>query len=132
MDSNNLTQLLQKGLRVTLGATASLIEVLQDPEKREQNLSRLRSDLGQLAEEWDTKGAMTEQEARNFVDTLLEQRNRQQAQPTYDPTSPTVGNTNPASPTAPPDVQLELQELTAQIAAIRTELEKLRNPDSPE
>jgi hypothetical protein len=27
-------------------------------------------------------------------------------------------------------VQLEIEELTAQIAAIRTELEKLRNPDS--
>ena len=130
MDSNNLTQLLQKGLRVTLGATASLIEVLQDHEKREQNLSRLRSDLGQLAEEWDTKGAMTEQEARNFVDTLLEQRNRQQTQPTYDPTA--SASTTTANPTAPPDVQLELQELTAQIAAIRTELEKLRNSDSPE
>ena len=130
MDSNNLTQLLQKGLRVTLGATASLIEVLQDPEKREQNLARLRSDLSQLAEEWDTKGAMTEQEARNFVDTLLEKRNRQQAQSSYDPT--TQASTATATPTAPPDVQLELQELTAQIAAIRTELEKLRNENLPE
>jgi polyhydroxyalkanoate synthesis regulator phasin len=135
MDSNNLTQLLQKGMRVTLGATASLIEVIQDPEKREQNLARLRSDLGQLAEEWDTKGAMTEQEARNFVDTLLEQRNRQQTQSSYDGTTPassTATSPNPANPTASPDVQLELQELTAQIAAIRTELEKLRNPSSPE
>ena len=130
MDSNHLTQLLQKGLRVTLGATASLIEVLQDPEKREQNLARLRSDLSQLAEEWDTKGAMTEQEARNFVDTLLEQRNRQQAQSSYDST--TQASTATATPTAPPDLQLELQELTAQIAAIRTELEKLRNEHSPE
>ena len=130
MDSNNLTQLLQKGLRVTLGATASLIEVLQDPQKREQNLARLRSDLGQLAEEWDTKGAMTEQEARNFVDTILEQRNRQQAQSSYNPTASV--STPAANPTAPPDVQLELQELTAQIAAIRTELEKIRNPNSPE
>lgn len=130
MDSNHLTQLLQKGLRVTLGATASLIEVLQDPEKREQNLAQLRSDLSQLAEEWDAKGAMTEQEARNFVDTLIEQRNRQQAQSSYDPT--TQASTATATPTAPPDLQLELQELTAQIAAIRTELEKLRNEHSPE
>lgn len=130
MDSNNLTQLLHKGFRVTLGATASLIEVLQDPEKREQNLARLRSDLSQLAEEWDTKGSMTEQEARNFVDTLLEQRHRQQTQSSYDPT--TQASTATTTPTATPDVQLELQELTAQIAAIRTELEKLRNQNSPE
>jgi len=27
-------------------------------------------------------------------------------------------------------VQLEIEELTAQIAAIRTELEKLRNPEA--
>ncbi|MBD1861925.1 MULTISPECIES: hypothetical protein [Trichocoleus] len=132
MDSNNLTYLLQKGLRVTLGATASLIEVLQDPQKREQNLTQLRTDLSQLAEEWDAKGAMTEQEARNFVDTILEQRQRQQAQPPYDATTQAQTNTATATPAAPPDVQLELQELTAQIAAIRTELEKLRSQNPTE
>ncbi|MBD2098081.1 hypothetical protein H6F90_23710 [Trichocoleus sp. FACHB-591] len=132
MDSNNLTYLLQKGLRVTLGATTSLIEVLQDPQKREQNLSQLRTDLSQLAEEWDAKGAMTEQEARNFVDTILEQRQRQQAQPPYDATTQAQTSTGTATPAAPPDVQLELQELTAQIAAIRTELEKLRSQNPAE
>ena len=127
MDSNNVTQLLQKGLRVSLGATASLIEILQDPYKRDENLNKLRTDLSQLADEWAEKGAMTEQEARNFVETLWEQRERRT---TADTPAATATTESSASPTADPDIQLELQELTAQIAAIRTELEKLRNPSS--
>lgn len=127
MNSDNLTQLLQQGFHITLGVTASLVETLQDPQKRTENLSQLRSELDQLATELAAKGEMTEQEARDFISTLLNQVSKQQSSPTesspsnIDPTSTEV---------APPDVQLEVQELTAQIAAIRTELEKLNNPDS--
>ncbi len=127
MESQNLTDLLQQGLRVTLGATASLIEILQDPQKRDENLNKLKTDLGQLADEWAAKGALTEQEARSFVDTLLEQRQRQT--PSEPSTADTTTTDSP--PTASPDIQLGLQELTAQIAAIRAELEKLRDPNPP-
>ncbi len=68
MNSDNLTQLLQQRFRITLGATASLVETLQDPQKRNQNLSDLRSELNHLTQEWAEKGEVTEQEARNFVD----------------------------------------------------------------
>jgi polyhydroxyalkanoate synthesis regulator phasin len=124
MNSDILVQLLQKGFRVTLGATASLIEVLQDPQKREENLSKLRTDLGQLAEELAERGAITEQEARSFVDTILSKQANQTS--TETPSSTATAT----APTTSPDVQLELQELTAQIAAIRAELEKLGNQDS--
>lgn len=127
MDSQDLTALLQQGLRVTLGATASLIEILQDPQKRDENLNKLKTDLSQLADELAEKGAMTEQEARHFVDTLLE-KGQQSATPEA-PTA-TEASTQPRA-TASPDIQLELQELTAQIAAIRTELEKLRDSNPP-
>lgn len=73
MNSDNLTQLLQQGFRVTLGATASLVETLQDPQKRNDNLDSIRSELSYLATEWAAKGEITEQEARNFVDNLLNQ-----------------------------------------------------------
>ena len=127
MNSDNLTQLLQQGFRVTLGATASLVETLQDPQKRIQNLSALESELSQLAQEWALKGEMTEQEARNFVDSLL----RQQDQPPGStPTNDTV-STTPTEPTVrPTNAELDLQELTAQISAIRAELEKLRGSES--
>jgi polyhydroxyalkanoate synthesis regulator phasin len=124
MNSDILVQLLQKGFRVTLGATASLIEVLQDPQKREENLSKLRTDLSQLAEELAEKGAITEQEARSFVDTILSQQANQTS------TETSASTATATTPTTSPNVQLELQELTAQIAAIRAELENLRDQDS--
>lgn len=124
MNSDILIQSLQKGFRVTLGATASLIEILQDPQKRDQNLAKLQQDLSVLAEEWAEKGTATEQEARSFVDTLLAKQDGGEG---YTQTT-TVSAVE--SPSASPDVQLELQELTAQIAAIRMELEKLRNSDA--
>ncbi len=118
MNSDNFVQLVQKGFRVTLGATASLVEVLQDPERRDESLSKLNQEWSVLSSEWAQKGEVTEQEARSFVDTLLDKR-----------TEPSAGasSATATTPSAPPDVQLELQELTAQIVAMRAELERLRN-----
>lgn len=125
--NNNLTNLLQQGFHMTLGATASLVETLQDPQKRTENLSQISSELGNMAHEWVAKGEMTEQEARDFVSNFLNQL-RNQRPATQTPNS-TVYTTS--TQVAPPEVQLDLQELTAQLAAIRTELEKLRNSDNP-
>jgi polyhydroxyalkanoate synthesis regulator phasin len=125
MNADNLVQLLQNGFRVTLGATASLVEVIQDSEKRHENLSKLNQEWSVLSSEWAQKGEVTEQEARNFVDTLLAQRANQQAP--YSSTTSTTATT----PSAAPEIQLELQELTAQIAAMRAELETLRNQNAP-
>ncbi|MBD2055863.1 hypothetical protein H6F88_07500 [Oculatella sp. FACHB-28] len=127
MNSDTLLQIVQKGFRVTLGATASLIETLQDPQRRDENLYRLRAELGQLTEEWAVKGEMTEQEARNFVDTILSQHAAQ----TNSSDTPNTPSSSSTATAAPPDVQLDLEELTAQIAAIRAELERLREQDSP-
>lgn len=125
--NNNLTNLLQQGFHMTLGATASLVETLQDPQKRTENLSQISSELGNMAHEWVAKGEMTEQEARDFVSNFLNQL-RNQRPVTQTPNS-TVSTTS--TQVAPPEVQLDLQELTLQLAAIRTELEKLRNSDNP-
>ncbi|MCY7278105.1 MAG: hypothetical protein LH702_31310 [Phormidesmis sp. CAN_BIN44] len=120
--NDTILQLLKKGFRVTIGATATLIEVLQDPQRREQNLSRLRRELDQLAQEWAEKGEMTEQEARSFVDTLIAQRRADS-----DRAASEAIVTTTAVPVPPPSSEvLELQELTAQLAAIRAELSHLR------
>ena len=123
MNSDNFVQLVQKGFRVTLGATASLVEVLQDSEKRHENLSKLNQEWSELSAHWAQKGEVTEQEARNFVDTLIAQRTS--------PSTAGTSGTSVATPSAPPDIQLELQELTAQIVAMRAELEQIRNQDTP-
>ncbi|HEY9910098.1 MAG TPA: hypothetical protein V6D18_21090 [Thermosynechococcaceae cyanobacterium] len=125
MNSETIVEQLQKGFRVTLGATATLVEVLQDPTRREENLAKLNQEWGQLSTDWAEKGKATEQEARSFVDTILSQTS-----PSASPTSTTGPAASESSPSAPADVQLEIQELTAQLAAIRAELEQLRQ-DSP-
>jgi polyhydroxyalkanoate synthesis regulator phasin len=129
MNSDTAFELVQKSFRITLGATATLIEVLQDPQRRDENLSKLNTELSQLAEEWAAKGEMTEQEARNFVDTILQQQSPSSSpsEPTTSTASAPTGSTTTSTPS--PVVQMELQELTAQIAAIRAELEKLREQE---
>lgn len=126
MNSDNLTQLLQQGFRLTLGATASLVETLQNAQKRNENLTQIQSELEQLATDWVAKGEITEQEARKLVDNLLNQLSNQQSTPTSEQ-STYYTSTTTSTTVAPPHVQLELQELTAQIAAIRSELERLNN-----
>lgn len=128
MNSNNLLQLLQSGFRVSLGATTSLVETLQDPLKREENFSQLRFELSQRVAEWEQKGLITEQEARSFIETILRQPSHSGGSSATRTPSNTA--TTPPTPAASPNVQLEIEELTVQIAAIRTELEKLRNPSS--
>lgn len=128
--NDTLTQLLQKGFRVTLGATATIVEAIQDPQRREANLSKLTAEMSQLAEEWEAKGMTTEQEARNFVDTIFQQGATSPSSTSY--TAPSSSSASPASSTsAPVDVQQDLQELTAQIAAIRAEIERIRAQDHP-
>lgn len=122
MNSDTLIQLLQKSLRVTLGATATLIETLQDPQRRDENLSKLRTELSQLTEEWELKGETTEREARSFVDNILTRSSGFNNPPRSEATS----TSTVSSPAPAPAVQQDLQELTEQIAAIRSELEKLR------
>ncbi len=124
MDTTELTQQLQRGLHVALGATTDLVESLQDPHKRDQNLAKLRLDWNDLSEEWARKGEQTEQEARGFLDTVVRQ---------WPSATGSSDSTNSASPTAPAtslDIQSDIQELTAQIAAIRADLEQLKDKDS--
>lgn len=122
MNSDTVVRILQRSFRVTLGATASLVEILQDPYKREVNLARIKTDLDQLTREWAEKGEVTEQEARSYVDQFIAQRRGEMDSGTTVTTTATpVVTTTPS-----PEVQLELQELTAQLAAIRAEIERLR------
>ncbi|NEQ77187.1 MAG: hypothetical protein F6K24_24665 [Okeania sp. SIO2D1] len=126
MNPDNLTQLLQKGFRVTLGATSFFIETVQDSSKRDENLNKLSSDFNQLTEEWADRGEMTEQEARNFVDTILNQQNSQVN------TDSTTASSSPTSTSGfvSSDVQEDLLELTQEIAGLRADLQKLQESNS--
>lgn len=128
MNSNTLLDLVQTSVRVSLGATTSLIESLQDPQKREENLSLFKLDPSQQVAVLAEKGERTEREARIFLDQML----NQQSNPGSPQATQTASENPPASPTsvATPKVQQEIEELTAQVAALRTELEQMRNSGS--
>ncbi|MEG4248082.1 hypothetical protein QUB37_06635 [Microcoleus sp. AT3-A2] len=132
MNPDNLPQMLQTGFHLTLGATSFLIETLQDPLKREENLDKLKSDFGQLADELLEKGEMTEREARNFVDTIFSQpgdRENADSESVSPKQSDAATDASPES-VVQPNVKLEIQELTAHMAALRAELENLRAENS--
>ena len=113
-----------------MGATASLIEILQNPAKRDQNLSKLQTELTQLADELATKGEATEQEARKIVDSFLSKPGSADNSQSYRPTAADTTVSTTATPVeTTPDMQGELQDLTDQIATIRSDLEKLRQED---
>ncbi|MDT9196538.1 MAG: hypothetical protein P5698_00445 [Limnospira sp. PMC 1295.21] len=131
MNVDNLTQMLHQGFRVTLGATSSLIEILQDPQKREANLETIQSQLNELAQEWAEKGAITEEEARSFVDTLLSQSESTQSSEVDSSNITTPTDSTESEVSSPQTNEItEIQNLTSQIAKLREELERLRESDA--
>ncbi|NEP85982.1 MAG: hypothetical protein F6K18_03645 [Okeania sp. SIO2C2] len=128
MNPDHLTQLLQKGFRVTLGATSFFIETVQDSSKRDENLNKLSTDFNQLTEEWADRGEMTEQEARNFVDTILNQQNTQVN--TDSTTASSTPTSTSSSGVVSSDLQEDLLELTQEIAGLRADLQKLQESNS--
>ena len=126
MNSNNLLQLVQTGFRVTLGATTSAIETLQDSQKLQEIFSQFNSDMKQQVEAWAQKGEVTEQEARKMMDNLWsesEQATSSAANTTIDIVSETPNTTGSS-------VESEIQNLTEQIVNLRQELESLREGES--
>jgi polyhydroxyalkanoate synthesis regulator phasin len=124
MNPDTLSQTLQKGFRVTLGATASLLEAFQDPQGSGQKFSEIGTDVNRLTEDLEVKGEQTEREARQFVDSLL----GQMPNPFSAGDSSTMPTVNTiATPVVDAAVQNELESLTQELAEIRTELESLKN-----
>ena len=124
MESNNLVEFLQTSFHVSLGATTALIESLQDPQKREENFSQLNTSFDQQLATLEEKGKITEQEARSYLESIWAQSNESASSaasgaPTNTSATPSTNGTNA-------NTQKEIEELTEQIAALRTELEQRR------
>lgn len=141
MNSDNLPQLLKTGFHLTLGAASFAIETLQDPIEREKNIAKLQSDLGVLTDELVEKGETIDREARNFVDTVFGQSSEKEkndsefaSESRQSETTSEQQSEEPAGnipePFSRSDAQQEIQELTAQMAALRAELESLRVDNS--
>jgi polyhydroxyalkanoate synthesis regulator phasin len=143
MDSIDLAKIMQRGYYVTLGASSSLLELLQDPIKREENLRMLGRSFDEVTQELAEKGVITEAEARSFVDNFIAQQINSSSTTTTTTTQATnlTTVTTTASPvddsasdnlfdksdkTVKASMRDEIEELTKQLASLRSELEQSR------
>jgi polyhydroxyalkanoate synthesis regulator phasin len=117
VNPETVLQFFQQSFRVAIGTGNTLAETLQSPQTGLETWNKLTTNPTQLAQELAEKGRQTEQEARAFVDRILEQQ--------QNPSASGVTVTTTATPIAP-DLQMELQDLASQLSAIRTELAQLR------
>ncbi len=149
MNFDSLQELMRNGLQLSVGATVTALETMQDPIKREQGFVKLQQELAQLpntltdpyqrdlkvqeiqlefmeqSEQWVQKGRTTEQEARQFVEAMMGQAG---VRPTSDRPAPTTINitATPVMNNASVDYQRELQALILEVSTLRTELENDR------
>jgi hypothetical protein len=115
MNSDTAIDFLQKGFRITLGASTSLVESIQDPLKREENLALIQSNPNAFAELLAEKGAVAEVEARRMVDSVVTQYSGSSASPSNVSSPATTSSIDPS-------LERELRDLTAQLAQLRSEL----------
>ena len=111
--NNFVINTLQQGFRISVGATASLMETLQDPQKRQITLQDLQQQWGQKAEQWAEKGIVTEAEARQYVDQWLAQMQKNSQMGKQHGGGQTIDFAT---------AQAELERLTQEIITLKDEL----------
>ncbi len=146
--SSSSSDWFTRARHIFYGTATALVEILQDPEKRTENLNRLSMDLGQLAEELEQKGELTEQEAIRYLEGLKDAAanapstapdsetpvsTASPAETNPSATSPSPSSTRAESSTPVSKEEIaELMELTHQIESLRLDLERLRtDPAAP-
>ena len=126
MNPEMVTEFLKKGFHVTLGATTSVVESIQDAQKREENLSQLNLGFDQLSQIWADKGEVTETEARKMIDSMASQYGVNVSSMPSGPSAPSSAT----SPSVDPSLQQELKTLTNQLANIRLELTQMGDQET--
>jgi polyhydroxyalkanoate synthesis regulator phasin len=124
MTPDTLSETLQKGFHVTLGATTALLEAIQNPQTSSQRFSELGNDVNRITEELEAKGEITEREARQLVDSLLSQVPNPFQGAGHSASVPTVDTV--ASPVVDSAVQNDLVALTQQLTQMRQEIDALK------
>ncbi|MBD2596764.1 hypothetical protein H6G74_20870 [Nostoc spongiaeforme FACHB-130] len=85
MNINNYEQLLKTGLHIAMGAANSAFEVLSNPQKWPENISKPPQSIEQILQELAIKGEKTEQEINNFVQQISPNTNKSKTYPKYIP-----------------------------------------------
>ncbi|BAQ60273.1 hypothetical protein GM3708_679 [Geminocystis sp. NIES-3708] len=114
MESNTIFNLIQQSFRTVIGATATIVETLQDNQKRSQVLSDLNAQWQEKSQEWVQKGTITEQEARQIIEEFFKGYTSKNSNFYEDVEVKSVDNQSNG-----------IQELTREIIALREELQKL-------
>lgn len=117
MSNPNPVELVQKSYYAAIGAVSSVVESVQDSQKRDATLAQVQqlianpsSDkIHDVAKSLAEKGQVTEQQARKFVDTILDNRS--------------VPTTAKPAANATQGLQVELISLTKTLADLRGQLE---------
>lgn len=132
MNTDTLIELLQKGYRVTLGAASTAVEAVQDPQQAADDFSMIGTDFQRLADKLEVRGALTEKEARNFVEGIMSQMPESFLAnfPSSDTSSTPKTVTTVATPVVDTQLQAEVESLTAELIAIRKEIEELRQQNN--
>ncbi len=135
MNTDTIVELLQKGYRVTLGAASSAVEAVQDPQRAADEFSAVGTDFNRLADKLEVRGALTEKEARDFMEGVVSQM----PEPFRSVSSTFVQDTTPkeprtvttvATPVIDSGLKAEVESLTAELIAMRKEIDELRQKDS--
>ncbi|WP_204141520.1 hypothetical protein [Halomicronema sp. CCY15110] len=125
MNSETLAATIQKGVRVTLGATASLVDALRDPQASQEKFGNI-SDFEVLTQELEAKGTDAEREARAVVDSVMSQMGQMPNPFAPTPASEATVDAD-AHPVADASVQTDLEALTQELSTLRAELETLKS-----
>ncbi|MGD1860274.1 MAG: hypothetical protein ACFB0E_09925 [Leptolyngbyaceae cyanobacterium] len=123
MNPDTLTETIHKGFRVTLGATASLVDALRDPQASQEKFGNI-SDFEVLTQELEAKGVDAEREARATVDSLMNQMG-QIPNPFVSPPASEATVEAQASTVVDVSVQAEIEALTLELSTLRQEIETL-------
>jgi len=124
-------QFAYKGLHVTLGAIATAGDTLQNPQQRSRWLDQLNTEFARRSREWEERGARAEREARDYLETVLQQYAPGSSSEPARPPAGTRARSTPASAPAPAAGEGEpapsdLQQLTREVVELRAELERQR------
>ena len=130
MNFDTFTELIQKSFRVSLGAAASAVEAIQDPQASANKFSDIGTDFERLADELEVRGALTEKEAREFVDNVSRNFDGQWPNPFAPSPASTATVNTVAQPVPDAGIQAEIKALTEQLSAIRQEIEQLKTQGS--
>lgn len=94
---------LQQGFRLALGCAGTLVEWVQDEQKRQTQLQQWQAGMQQLVQELVAKGEKTEAEAREFVERLFQRTSPSSAPPPPVDVEVTSAPADATPPSLPPN-----------------------------